>query len=209
MALQRRLAFGERPSSRVAGFLCRSSNRSWAGAASQLDRRATWSTAPPVARSRGSARRRSRARDLGVESVALPRLHGDAPREGAQQPDVALGVVDRLPVERADVHGLEEAGVVDLGAALLEPAGTRPDLAGREPPRQARRRRPGSHERKDHRRRGTRGWRSRTQGGLLAAALPMPSGSGVQGLSSARRWRRRSGRSAAPAVGSTLRSFPR
>jgi hypothetical protein len=32
------------------------------------------------------------------ESVALPILHGDVAREGVQQVDVAIGVVDGLPV---------------------------------------------------------------------------------------------------------------
>jgi hypothetical protein len=46
--------------------------------------------------------------DLPVEALSLPVLHGDMPREGIEQVDVAVGVVHHLPVELTDVEHLEQ-----------------------------------------------------------------------------------------------------
>src|SRR5204863_63818 len=58
--------------------------------------------------------------DLAVEPFALPALHGDVAREGVQQLDVSLGVVDALPVEVPNVPHLEQATRLDLGPSLLQ-----------------------------------------------------------------------------------------
>jgi hypothetical protein len=68
-----------------------------------------------------------------VEAFALPADHGDVAGEGVEQLDVAVGVVDLLPVEVADVGHLEQAAGVDLGCLVGQFAGAGPGAAGGSP----------------------------------------------------------------------------
>jgi hypothetical protein len=49
-------------------------------------------------------------------------------REGLQQVDVGLGVVDLFPVEMTHVDHVEEAGRLDLVPSFLELSRARPTL---------------------------------------------------------------------------------
>src|SRR5580704_11154015 len=71
--------------------------------------------------------------DLPVEPVLLPLLHGDVAGERAEQRDVALRVVDPLPVEVPDSRHLEQPARLDLGALLPQFARAGGTLSGRLP----------------------------------------------------------------------------
>jgi len=53
--------------------------------------------------------------NLAIEVLSLCRLHRDVTREGAQQCDVFLGCVSRLPDVATDPDIFEEAAVLELG----------------------------------------------------------------------------------------------
>ena len=68
-----------------------------------------------------------------AEAFAFPAGHGDVAAEGVEQLDVAVGVVDLLPVEVADVGHLEQAAGVDLGCLVGQFAGAGQVLPGGSP----------------------------------------------------------------------------
>src|SRR6266702_3677157 len=70
--------------------------------------------------------------DLAVEALAFPVLHGDVAGEGAEQLDVAVGVVEPFPVEVADVDYLEQAARLDLSRLVVQLARAGPGAAGRQ-----------------------------------------------------------------------------
>jgi hypothetical protein len=135
---------------------------------------------------------REPAAHLGVEVLALGGRCGDVPGEGAEQSDLALGVVVDGPVEVLHGDHLEQAGGLDLLRLLRQlPRGGAPLTA--RPPRW--RRRPlGCPRRSCPHLAGRRGRRPRSPGDPRAAAQPPPADSGVQGRPSARRWPRPRGR---------------
>src|SRR6266704_4713259 len=71
--------------------------------------------------------------DLAVEALAFPVLHGDVAGEGAEQLDVAVGVVEPFPVEVADVDYLEQAARLDLSRLVGQLARAGPGAARRQP----------------------------------------------------------------------------
>src|ERR1041385_6112542 len=69
---------------------------------------------------------------LSVQMVTLPVVHRDVAREGVQHLDVALDVVDPLPVEVPNMDALEQPAGLDLVPPLRELAGPQPLGAGRD-----------------------------------------------------------------------------
>src|SRR4029453_13972327 len=63
---------------------------------------------------------RETSADVAVEAVSLPVLHGDVSRERTEQVDVALGVVDGLPVVLRDIDNLEQPAGLDLATVVTQ-----------------------------------------------------------------------------------------
>ena len=73
------------------------------------------------------------APDLGVQALALPRGHRDVAGEGVEQPDVALRVVDDLPVVLVNAHNVEKPRRLDLASEVGQLARPRAGGIRREP----------------------------------------------------------------------------
>src|SRR6204780_2714319 len=71
--------------------------------------------------------------DLAVEPFPLPVRHRDVPGERLEQRDIALGVVDLLPVEVPDMRDLEQPAGLDLVCVHGYLARARPGAIGRQP----------------------------------------------------------------------------
>ena len=136
------------------------------------------------------------APDLGVQALALPRGHRDVARERVEQRDVAVRVVDDLPVVLLDAAPRRRARSPRSrrGRRAARRAAARPHPA--EAPRRSRRRHPGARGRRGRHRRGRRGPPSRRPGARRAEGGRTSCDSGRRDRSSARTSPRRPGRTA-------------